>query len=182
MSRKISLRLPDELIDQVDAIAANTKRDRTAVIIALLQQAMGNDIKPTVGQLADGMGDKIASIESRLSDVEARLSDSGGQDTPVDLSAIESRLSDVESQLSDVWGTVAEYSVGRSQSDTGDSAGQASRRSPDRRNTVSDATMRRRAKSADMDLFDYANREGYSREGVGNRAVWVKVSDGGGQA
>jgi len=39
---------------------------------------------------------------------------------------------------------------------------------------VSDATLRRLAKKAGLGLADFAAREGWLKQGTGNRAIWIK--------
>jgi len=144
-SKNIGFRIPADLLAEINARVGGDFRNRTELIIWLLGKGLA--IAPTDTPTAPGL-----DLEARIKALEKEVQTLG--------TAIQ-RLTETPNtaiqRLTETPNTVKQLSENAEQS------------------KVSDATIRRLAKKAGLGVADFAAREGWLKQGTGNRATWITL-------
>ena len=150
-SKNFGFRIPGEILSKIEALATGEGKNRTEVLISLLRRGLAIAPSPT-SQPAPSLESRVEALEKEVQTLGSAIQ----RLTEASYSAIQCHTETSNTAIQTPNNTVKQSSnsVGQSQ--------------------VSDATLRRLARKAGLTLGDFAAREGWLKQGTGNRAIWVK--------
>lgn len=170
-SKNIGFRIPEEILTEIEARVGIDGETRTEVVISLLRRGLAID-PPAPGL------DLEARVMTLEKEVE-RLGSAIQRHTPTPNTVRQRHTETPNTAIQRQ--TATPNDVEQRHTETPYSAIQTPNKSVKQApntaiqsNQISDATLRRMAKKAGLTVGNYATRDGWVKQGTGNRAVWVK--------
>jgi hypothetical protein len=184
-SKNIGFRIPADLLAEINARVGGDFRNRTELIIWLLGKGLA--IAPTDTPTAPGLDleTRVRALEKEVQTLDTaiqRLTETPNTaiqcHTETPNTAIQ-RLTETPNtaiqRLTETPNTAIQCHTETSNTaiqtpnNTVNQSSNSGGQSP-----VSDATLRRLAKKAGLSLGDFVARDGWVKEGKGNRAIWLR--------
>ena len=173
-SKNIGFRIPADLLAEINARVGGDFRNRTELIIWLLGKGLA--IAPTDTPTAPGLDleTRVRALEKEVQTLDTaiqRLTETPNTaiqcHTETPNTAIQ-RLTETPNTAIQCHTETSNTAI-QTPNNTVNQSSNSGGQSP-----VSDATLRRLAKKAGLSLGDFVARDGWVKEGKGNRAIWLR--------